>query len=70
MSESPASQLAKQRWKGKTEEERSEVARSLNKTRWEKWLADNPEKAAEALERRRKRAAKKKAAGRIKTKRK
>jgi len=53
----PGSQLARQRWKDTTEDERAEVARTLNEAKWEKWRAANPERAAELDEKKKARAA-------------
>lgn len=38
-------------------DERAAIGKRLSEARWEQWLKDNPDKAAEAKERRRKRAA-------------
>jgi len=38
-------------------EERAAIGKRLSEARWEQWLIDNPDKAEEAMERRRKRAA-------------
>ena len=51
--------MARERWSGVSRTKRSEILRDAVNARWEKWRAENPEKAAASEVRREKRAAKK-----------
>jgi transcription elongation GreA/GreB family factor len=51
------STVAKKRWQKTKPKERSAIAQEISNARWEKWRAENPEKAAASEARRAKRAA-------------
>jgi predicted Fe-S protein YdhL (DUF1289 family) len=59
--ESPAAQLARQRWKKKTPEQRSDVARELNSARWDKATPEDRAAVGARLAKARAAARKKKA---------
>lgn len=54
-----ASELARKRWAKASKRHRSDVAREISNARWDKWRAENPEKAKASEERRKKRSANK-----------
>jgi len=60
MSDEAARELARKRWAKTSKKQRRAIASDIANARWEKWRAENPEKAAASEERRRKRREKRK----------